>query len=120
MERDALIRIWDGTEMTVGRLSDIAEGDAHSDDIAGKTTEDDTVVMFATGRSDAEGKPIFASDVVEHVEVPEHRAVISWNSDEACYFAHWLDGTAGLSGNMEHARTWRVIGNTYEHPSLVE
>lgn len=82
-------------------------------------------VMQYTGLKDKNGNEIYEGDVVDYlgdIELVNRNVlrVIEYKNEEACYVARLPVGVDGEEAVYLNEHDFKVIGNIYENPELLE
>ena len=79
------------------------------------------------GRQDEYGIEIYDGDIVEIAEQPLLRFEIVYSTEHAAFMRRWLSSLVSVTrecGTEEHippnTTFWKVIGNRYENPELLQ
>ena len=87
--------------------------------------DDDWVLMQYTGLKDKNGKEIYEGDIVDYLGDIDHinsnvLRVIEYKNEEACFVARLPVGVEGEEAVYLNEHDFKVIGNIYENPELLE
>lgn len=83
--------------------------------------KDSQIVMQYTGLKDNDGKEIYESDILEYKHTGEI-VIVDWHNEIGCYI---FDNENEIErdvyiGDMSLSNEYKIIGNKYENPELME
>lgn len=126
-------RAWDKIHKTMYEVDDIMSIDFGKSEISVKTLFfertnhydfDDVVLMQSTGLTDKNGKEIFEGDILS-IETDEEnvKVEVSWDSERALFvFESKKYSEKEALGELfeDNSYPFKIIGNIYENPELLE
>jgi len=119
-------RVWDGEEMhepphqfLIGPNGSVFK--RQEVEPAAPTGPVNAEVMHSTGLTDAEGREVWEGDVLEYTDGSPSHTVVVWNDDVAQFRIRLNNGDTLPFHSYDHLSDhYRVVGNRYEHPELMQ
>lgn len=78
------------------------------------------VIMQSTGLKDKNGKEIFEGDILHHQIQTEYTFIVKYDEDNARWYGDGLSRTYRIDLVKHFMQYYKVIGNIYENPELLE
>ena len=80
----------------------------------------DLELMQSTGLCDKVGTEVFEGDVLHHQIQTEYTFVVKYDKDKGRWYGDGLSRTYRIDITKDFLQYYRVIGNIYENPELLE
>ena len=77
-------------------------------------------LMQSTGLFDKNGKEIFEGDILHHQIQTEYTFIVKYDKDKGRWYGDGLSRTYRIDITKEFLQYYKVIGNIYENPELLE
>ena len=81
---------------------------------------DEIVIMQTTGLCDKEGTEVFEGDILHHQIQTEYTFIVKYDKDKGRWYGDGLSRTYRIDITKEFLPYYKVIGNIYENPELLE
>lgn len=85
-----------------------------------KRNGEDVVLMQSTGLVDKEGTEVFEGDILHHQIQTEYTFIVKYDKDKGRWYGDGLSRTYRIDITKEFLPYYKVIGNIYENPKLLE
>lgn len=80
----------------------------------------DLNLMQSTGLKDKEGTEVFEGDILHHQIQTEYTFIVKYDKDKGRWYGDGLSRTYRIDITKEFLPYYKVIGNIYENPELLE
>lgn len=91
------------------------------DDVAGEwIVNNDLNLMQSTGLVDKEDTEVFEGDILHHQIQTEYTFIVKYNKDKGRWYGDGLSRTYRIDITKDFLQYYKVIGNIYENPELLE
>lgn len=91
------------------------------DSVAGEwIVNNDIHLMQSTGLVDKEGIEVFEGDILHHQIQTEYTFIVKYDKDKGRWYGDGLSRTYRIDITKEFLPYYKVIGNIYENPELLE
>ena len=80
----------------------------------------DLNLMQSTGLCDQEGTEVFEGDILHHQIQTEYTFIVKHDKDKGRWYGDGLSRTYRIDITKEFLPYYKVIGNIYENPELLE
>ena len=80
----------------------------------------DVILMQSTGLCDKEGTEVFEGDILHHQIQTEYTFIVKYDKDKGRWYGDGLSRTYRIDITKEFLPYYKVIGNIYENPELLE
>ena len=91
------------------------------DSVAGEwIVNNDIHLMQSTGLCDQEGTEVFEGDILHHQIQTEFTFIVKYDKDKGRWYGDGLSRTYRIDITKEFLPYYKVIGNIYENPELLE
>lgn len=91
------------------------------DDVAGGwIVNNDLNLMQSTGLVDKEGTEVFEGDILHHQIQTEYTFIVKYDKDNARWYGDGLSRTYRIDLMKHFMQYYKIIGNIYENPELLE
>ena len=91
------------------------------DSVAGEwIVNNDIHLMQSTGLVDKEGTEVFKGDILHHQIQTEYTFIVKYDKDKGRWYGDGLSRTYRIDITKDFLQYYRVIGNIYENPELLE
>ena len=77
-------------------------------------------IMQSTGLCDQEGTEVFEGDILHHQIQTEYTFIVKYDKDKGRWYGDGLSRTYRINITKEFLPYYKVIGNIYENPELLE
>ena len=81
---------------------------------------DEIELMQSTGLCDKEGTEVFEGDILHHQIQTEYTFIVKYDKDKGRWYGDGLSRTYRIDITKEFLPYYKVIGNIYENPELLE
>lgn len=81
---------------------------------------DEIELMQSTGLVDKEGTEVFEGDILHHQIQTEYTFIVKYDKDKGRWYGDGLSRTYRIDITKEFLPYYKVIGNVYENPELLE
>lgn len=91
------------------------------DSVAGEwIVNNDIHLMQSTGLVDKEGTEVFEGDILHHQIQTEYTFIVKYDEDKGRWYGDGISRTYRIDITKEFLPYYKVIGNIYENPELLE
>ena len=91
------------------------------DDVAGEwIVNNDLNFMQSTGLVDKEDTEVFEGDILHHQIQTEYTFIVKYDKDKGRWYGDGLSRTYRIDITKDFLQYYKVIGNIYENPELME
>ena len=91
------------------------------DGVAGEwIMNNDLNLMQSTGLVDKEGTEVFEGDILHHQIQTEYTFIVKYDKDNARWYGDGLSRTYRIDLMKHFMQYYKIIGNIYENPELLE
>ena len=91
------------------------------DDVAGSwIVNNDLNLMQSTGLVDKEDTEVFEGDILHHQIQTEYTFIVKYDKDKGRWYGDGLSRTYRIDITKDFLQYYKVIGNIYENPELLE
>ena len=91
------------------------------DSVAGEwIVNNDLELMQSTGLRDKEGTEVFEGDILHHQIQTEYTFIVKYDKEKGCWYGDGLSRTYRIKITKDFLPYYKVIGNIYENPELLE
>ena len=91
------------------------------DDVAGEwIVNNDLNLMQSTGLVDKEDTEVFEGDILHHQIQTEYTFIVKYDKDKGRLYGDGLSRTYRIDITKDFLQYYKVIGNIYENPELLE
>lgn len=77
-------------------------------------------IMQSTGLKDKGGTEVFEGDILHHQIQTEYTVIVKYDKDKGRWYGDGLSRTYRIDITKEFLPYYKVIGNIYENPELLE
>ena len=77
-------------------------------------------IMQSTGLVDKEGTEVFEGDILHHQIQTEYTFIVKYDKDKGRWYGDGISRTYRIDITKEFLPYYKVIGNIYENPELLE
>lgn len=81
---------------------------------------DEAILMQSTGLCDKEGTEVFEGDILHHQIQTEYTFIVKYDKDKGRWYGDGLSRIYRIDITKEFLPYYKVIGNIYENPELLE
>jgi len=81
---------------------------------------DEIELMQSTGLCDKEGTEVFEGDILHHQIQTEYTFIVKYDKDNGRWYGDGLSRTYRINITKEFLPYYKIIGNIYENPELLE
>lgn len=81
---------------------------------------DEVKLMQSTGICDQESTEVFEGDILHHQIQKEYTFIVKHDKDKGRWYGDGLSRTYRIDITKEFLQYYKVIGNIYENPELLE
>ena len=81
---------------------------------------DEIELMQSTGLCDKEGTEVFEGDILHHQIQKEYTFIVKYDKEKGCWYGDGLSRTYRIKITKDFLPYYKVIGNIYENPELLE
>lgn len=120
-------RAYDGSSLShMYQPEDVMVGDGNiwindEDFDAGEwIVNNDLELMQSTGLCDKVGTEVFEGDILHHQIQTEYTFIVKYDKDKGCWYGDGLSRTYRIKITKDFLPYYKVIGNIYENPELLE
>nr|DAY27228.1 MAG TPA: YopX protein [Caudoviricetes sp.] len=85
-----------------------------------KRNGEDVILMQSTGLYDKEGTEVFEGDILHHQIQTEYTFIVKYDKDKGRWYGDGLSRTYRINITKDFLQYYKVIGNIYENPELLE
>lgn len=78
------------------------------------------ILMQSTGLVDKEGTEVFEGDILHHQIQTEYTFIVKYDKDKGRWYGDGISRTYRIDITKEFLPYYKVIGNIYENPELLE
>ena len=91
------------------------------DSVAGEwIVNNDIHLMQSTGLVDKEGTEVFEGDILHHQIQTEYTFIVKYDKEKGRWYGDGLSRTYRIDITKEFLQYYKIIGNIYENPELLE
>lgn len=91
------------------------------DDVAGEwIVNNDLNLIQSTGLVDKEDTEVFEGDILHHQIQTEYTFIVKYDKDKGRWYGDGLSRTYRIDITKDFLQYYKVIGNIYENPELLE
>ena len=101
------------------RLEELELNDAVMNDYI-TAYPDEIELMQSTGLCTKEGTEVFEGDILHHQIQTEYTFIVKYDKDKGRWYGDGLSRTYRIDITKEFLQYYKVIGNIYENPELLE
>ena len=80
----------------------------------------DKYLMQSTGLCDKEGTEVFEGDILHHQIQTDYTFIVKYDKDNTRWYGDGLSRTYRIDITKDFLQYYKVIGNIYENPELLE
>ena len=77
-------------------------------------------IMQSTGLKDKEGTEVFEGDILHHQIQTEYTFIVKYDKDKGRWYGDGLSRTYRIDITKEFLQYYKIIGNIYKNPELLE
>ena len=77
-------------------------------------------IMQSTELKDKEGTEVFEGDILHHQIQTEYTFIVKYDKDKGRWYGDGLSRTYRIDITKEFLQYYKIIGNIYENPELLE
>ena len=77
-------------------------------------------IMQSTGLKDKEGTEVFEGDILHHQIQTEYTFIVKYDKEKGRWYGDGLSRTYRIDITKEFLPYYKIIGNIYENPELLE
>lgn len=85
-----------------------------------KRNGEDVILMQSTGLVDKEDTEVFEGDILHHQIQTEYTFIVKYDKDKGRWYGDGLSRTYRIDIMKDFLQYYKVIGNIYENPELLE
>lgn len=85
-----------------------------------RETSDKVVLMWSTGLCDKAGTEVFEGDILRHQIQTDYTFIVKYDKDNGRWYGDGLSRTYRIDVTKDFLQYYKVIGNIYENPELLE
>ena len=82
--------------------------------------DENATIMQSTGLCDKGGTEVFEGDVLHHQIQTEYTFIVKYDKDKGRWYGDGLSRTYRIDITKDFLQYYKVIGNIYENPELLE
>lgn len=82
--------------------------------------DENATIMQSTGLCDKEDTEVFEGDILHHQIQTEYTFIVKYDKDKGRWYGDGLSRTYRIDITKEFLQYYKVIGNIYENPELIE
>ncbi|MCY7065135.1 YopX family protein [Streptococcus oralis] len=82
--------------------------------------DDYECLMQSTGLVDKEGTEVFEGDILHHQIQTDYTFIVKYDKDKGRWYGDGLSHTYRIDITKEFLSYYKIIGNIYENPELLE
>lgn len=82
--------------------------------------DDYECIMQSTALKDKEGTEVFEGDILHHQIQTEYTFIVKYDKDNGRWYGDGLSRTYRIDITKEFLQYYKIIGNIYENPELLE
>lgn len=117
-------RAWDKTDKEMYLVDEInfnrGEFESIGDGITFLREADKVELMHSTGLVDKEGTEVFEGDILHHQIQTDYTFIVKYDKDKGRWYGDGLSRTYRIDITKDFLQYYKVIGNIYENPELLE
>ena len=111
-------RAWDKETKTMNGMAEIYRN--RNQEIELHPRDENIILMQSTGLKDKNGKEIFEGDILHHQIQTDYTFIVKYDKDNGRWYGDGLSRTYRINITKEFLPYYKVIGNIYENPELLE
>ena len=85
-----------------------------------RETSDKVILMWSTGLCDKVGTEVFEGDILRHQIQTDYTFIVKYDKDNGRWYGDGLSRTYRIDVTKDFLQYYKVIGNIYENPELLE
>ena len=85
-----------------------------------RETSGNVVLLWSTGLCDKAGTEVFEGDILRHQIQTDYTFIVKYDKDNGRWYGEGLSRTYRIDVTKDFLQYYKVIGNIYENPELLE